>query len=81
MTRYHTNKNGNVPFTVEEEAAADAADAAQAKLIAETDYVRKRVAAYPTIGDQLDAIWKGGTDQAAMKVIVDKVKSDNPKPE
>ena len=36
---------------------------------------------YPTIGDQLDALWKGGDDQAAMKVIVDKVKSDNPKPE
>jgi len=34
---------------------------------------------YPPIGDQLDAIWKGGDDQAAMKVIVDKVKSDNPK--
>ena len=81
MTRYHTNKNGNVPFTDEEEAAADAAEAAEAKLIAETDYVRKRVAAYPSIGDQLDAIWKGGDDQAAMKVIVDKVKSDNPKPE
>ena len=36
---------------------------------------------YPSVGDQLDAIWKGGDDQAAMKVLVDKVKSDNPKPE
>ena len=44
-------------------------------------YVDARVSAYPTIGDQLDALWKGGDDQAAMKVIVDKVKSDNPKPE
>jgi len=43
-------------------------------------YVDARVSAYPTIGDQLDALWKGGDDQAAMKVIVDKVKSDNPKP-
>ena len=34
---------------------------------------------YPSIGDQLDAIWKGGDDQAAMKVLIDKVKSDNPK--
>ena len=34
---------------------------------------------YPPIGDQLDALWKGGDDAAAMKVIVDKVKSDNPK--
>ena len=36
---------------------------------------------YPSVGDQLDAIWKGGDDQAAMKVLVDKVKSDTPKPE
>ena len=41
----------------------------------------KRVNSYPSIGDQLDALWKGGDDQAAMKVLVDKVKSDNPKPE
>ena len=34
---------------------------------------------YPSIGDQLDALWKGGDDQAAMKVLIDKVKSDNPK--
>ena len=38
------------------------------------------VVAYPEIGDQLDALWKGGDAEAAMKVIVDKVKSDNPKP-
>jgi hypothetical protein len=44
-------------------------------------YQRARRKSYPSIGDQLDAIWKGGDDQAAMKVIVDKVKSDNPKPE
>lgn len=41
----------------------------------------KRANSYPSIGDQLDALWKGGDDQAAMKVIVDKVKSDNLKPE
>ena len=42
-------------------------------------YSRTRAAEYPPIGDQLDALWKGGDDAAAMKVIVDKVKSDNPK--
>jgi hypothetical protein len=46
-----------------------------------TAYVEKRVDAYPAIGDQLDALWKGGDDQAAMKVVVDKVKTDNPKPD
>tara|TARA_R110002167_G_C12553661_1_gene641099 strand:- start:17 stop:367 length:351 start_codon:yes stop_codon:yes gene_type:complete len=42
-------------------------------------YDVKRQRSYPPIGDQLDALWKGGDDAAAMKVIVDKVKSDNPK--
>jgi hypothetical protein len=42
-------------------------------------YSVKRQRSYPHIGDQLDALWKGGDDAAAMKVIVDKVKSDNPK--
>ena len=42
-------------------------------------FTEKRRRSYPPIGDQLDALWKGGDDAAAMKVIVDKVKSDNPK--
>ena len=45
-----------------------------------TQYQRDRAPLYPPIGDQLDALWKGGDAQAAMKVLVDKVKSDNPKP-
>ena len=48
--------------------------------IAAVAYKGVRRAAYPEIGSQLDALWKGGDDQAAMKVLVDKVKSDNPKP-
>lgn len=35
----------------------------------------------PNIGDQLDALWKGGQAQADMKATIDKVKSDFPKPE
>ena len=42
-------------------------------------YSRARAGIYPPIGDQLDALWKGGDDATAMKVIIDKVKSDNPK--
>jgi hypothetical protein len=56
----------------------DQSDKDEATLIA-TAYVQKRVDAYPDIGDQLDALWKGGDDQAAMKVIINKVKSDYPK--
>jgi hypothetical protein len=55
---------------------ADSDDAA----IVAVAYKQARRTAYPEIGDQLDALWKGGDAQAAMKVIVNKVKSDNPKP-
>jgi len=44
-------------------------------------YSRARALAYPSIKDQLDAIWKGGDDTIAMKIIIDKVKSLNPKGE
>jgi len=56
--------------TADSDAAASAAVA----------YKSRRHTAYPDVRDQLDALWKGGDAQAAMKVIVDKVKSDNPKP-
>ena len=45
-----------------------------------TAYIEKRLDAYPPIGDQLDALWKGGDDADAMKILVNKVKSDFPKP-
>ena len=54
---------------VDSNKASDATDA----------ILSKRANSYPSIGDQLDALWKGGDEQAAMKVLVDKVKSDNPK--
>ena len=55
------------------------ADSDDAALVANA-YKDVRRTAYPEVGDQLDALWKGGDAQAAMKVLVDKVKSDNPKP-
>ena len=39
----------------------------------------KREREYPRIGDQLDAMWKGGAEADAMKALVNKVKSDYPK--
>jgi hypothetical protein len=59
-----------------DKSTADSDDAAKAAVA----YKGVRRAAYPDVRDQLDALWKGGDAQAAMKVIVDKVKSDNPKP-
>ena len=41
-------------------------------------YQRDRKADYPDIGDQLDALWKGGEEAEAMKTIVNQVKAKYP---
>ena len=43
-----------------------------------TQYQRDRV--YPPIGDQLDAMWKGGDAEIAMRKMVLAVKAQYPKP-
>lgn len=45
------------------------------------EYQRKRVPEYPPIGDQLDALWKGGEAAAEMLAKVQAVKAKYPKPE
>lgn len=47
----------------------------------ELTYVEKRALEYPPIGDQLDALWKGGDAAAEMLAIVQAVKAKYPKPE
>jgi hypothetical protein len=42
-------------------------------------YITKRVTEYPTIGDQLDALWKGGDAQTEMLAKVMAVKAKYPK--
>ena len=42
-------------------------------------YIAKRAAEYPPIGDQLDALWKGGAEAEAMLAIVQAVKQKFPK--
>ena len=44
-------------------------------------YKYKRVTEYPPIGDQLDALWKGGDAAAEMLAKVQAVKTKYPKPE
>jgi hypothetical protein len=34
---------------------------------------------YPLIGDQLDALWKGGAEAEAMKAKIQEVKAKYPK--
>jgi hypothetical protein len=42
-------------------------------------YIAKRQLEYPTIGDQLDALWKGGDAQTEMLAKVMAVKAKYPK--
>jgi hypothetical protein len=47
---------------------------ADGRIVMANDYRELRKAEYPSIGDQLDAIWKGGTALEEMKVMVMAVK-------
>jgi len=62
MLRYHTINGENIPFTTEEEAARDVEEQAwadeQADYAANHKYKDDRKAAFPSVGDQLDALWK-----------------------
>jgi hypothetical protein len=46
-----------------------------------TEYQRLRAPEYPPVGDQLDALWKGGDVAAEMLARVQAVKAQYPKPE
>lgn len=57
-------------------------EAEVARLQAEYDanaYKAKRAAEYPPIGDQLDALWKGGAEAEAMLAKVQAIKNKYPK--
>ncbi len=43
-------------------------------------YRRLRAAEYPPVGDQLDALWKGGDAATEMLLKVQAVKAKYPKP-
>lgn len=47
--------------------------------VEELSYQEKRDAAYPSIKDQLDAIWKGGTAMEIMRSQIMDVKKKYPK--
>lgn len=44
------------------------------------DYYAKRRADYPPLGEQLDAMWKGGDAAAAMTAKIAAIKAKYPKP-
>lgn len=49
-------------------------------LLDSQEYKELRREAYPPIGDQLDALWKGGQDAEDMAVQIRSVKTSFPKP-
>lgn len=51
------------------------------KLRVKQDYAELRRKEYPNIGDQLDAIWKGGIALEEMAAKVAAVKAKFPKPQ
>lgn len=61
--------------TPEEIAILEADQLEQARI----RYVKQRQAEYPSIGDQLDALWKGGDAATAMLAQVQAVKNKYPK--
>ena len=73
----HLLPAGSVPISDAEAATIRAATQAAAQ--AARTYAEKRVGEYPPIGDQLDALWKGGAAAEEMLVKVQAVKNKYPK--
>jgi hypothetical protein len=79
LYRWSGSDETSTPLTAEEVAAVESAYATHiAEWNAQT-YARNRVAEYPSIGDQLDALWKGGDAAAEMLSQVQAVKAKYPK--
>lgn len=65
--------------TIDEQAVQAEITRLQAAYEAQA-YARSRAAEYPPIGDQLDALWKGGDAAQEMLAKVQAVKAKYPKP-
>ena len=68
----------NDAFDVDGNAVSYDETAVQAVINANA-YKAQRAAAYPSIADQLDALWKGGDAAAEMLARVQAVKTEYPK--
>jgi hypothetical protein len=69
---------GNIAYDADGNEVAYDKAAVQAYVDAHA-YIAKRAAEYPPIGDQLDALWKGGAEAEAMLAKVQAVKAKYPK--
>lgn len=70
--------NGDIAYDVNGNEVAYDLSIVEA-YIASNEYKTKRALEYPTVGDQLDALWKGGEAAAAMLAQVQAVKAKYPK--
>ena len=69
---------GDIAYDADGNEVAYDKDAVQAYVDAHA-YIAKRASEYPPIGDQLDALWKGGAEAEAMLAKVQAVKLKFPK--
>jgi hypothetical protein len=74
ITNAQTGEVTEVPFTFEEIAEVELAQAEAAK----TEYQRQRAIEYPSYADQFDLLYHGGYD--AWKEAIQAVKDKYPKP-
>jgi len=71
------DESSTKPTEAEVVAAIAAVDADYVR----NEYQRLRAPEYPPVGDQLDALWKGGAAATEMLAKVQAVKAKYPKPE
>lgn len=69
---------GDVAYDKDEKVVTYDNNAVEA-LVASEAYKQQRAFEYPSIGDQLDALWKGGEAAADMLARVQAVKEKYPK--
>lgn len=74
----HLLPEGSVCIT-DEDARMAVEEISQAAFDA-MSYAEKRLVSYPPIGEQLDALWKGGDAAADMLARIQAVKLEYPKP-
>lgn len=78
-----TGEQTAVPLGQEEIAAVQKANEERAKsdviIFNNLSYADKRVSEYPSIGDQMDAMWKGGDAATEMLARIQAIKAKYPK--
>lgn len=78
LNLYAVTIRGDIAYDVDGNEVAYDKSAVQAYIDANA-YKEKRLAEYPPIGDQLDALWKGGDAASEMLAKVQAVKIKYPK--